>query len=309
VQASNFEILRYNRRRHHVDSNSNWRNEYHSHDTSVRVVLAARQSGAGGYRLGDHAVHLAGAVWRRCDPHFIGTLARGSHRGARCIGQQFRDYVSSRALHQLHRIGTVLGFMGLAVCPASGQSAANYGDLTIQRVNHHSDTVRIQWPAEHVVASRAIRSAPPVSWTIPLTTVPKPAVEETRRSNEAISKASETTKPLPEISQWAHTIHFDFAKSDLNAQAEIAMQALPSYVPSRRVILDGHTDSIGGALFNDALGLARARSVANWLKKNRNVPEQAINITSFGKTRPVESNDSESGRASNRRVTINSPSE
>lgn len=70
----------------------------------------------------------------------------------------------------------------------------------------------------------------------------------------------------------------------------------------------GHTDSMGSDSYNYNLSRQRAASVANYLIA-RGVAPHRINTVAFGESRPIASNDSEYGRAQNRRVeiTINSP--
>ena len=65
----------------------------------------------------------------------------------------------------------------------------------------------------------------------------------------------------------------------------------------------GHTDSVGAAAYNQRLSEQRAQAVGNYLT-SRNVRNERLIITGAGATRPVASNDSEAGRAENRRVEI-----
>ena len=65
----------------------------------------------------------------------------------------------------------------------------------------------------------------------------------------------------------------------------------------------GHTDSVGAASYNQTLSVERAQSVANYLS-SRGVMQQRMIVTGAGETRPIASNDTEAGRAQNRRVEI-----
>ena len=65
----------------------------------------------------------------------------------------------------------------------------------------------------------------------------------------------------------------------------------------------GHTDSVGTESYNQTLSVQRANSVAAYLS-SRGVMQQRMIITGAGETRPIASNDTESGRAQNRRVEI-----
>jgi len=65
----------------------------------------------------------------------------------------------------------------------------------------------------------------------------------------------------------------------------------------------GHTDSVGTDAYNQTLSVQRANSVANYLMGKGLMRDRFI-VTGAGETRPIASNDTESGRAQNRRVEI-----
>ena len=65
----------------------------------------------------------------------------------------------------------------------------------------------------------------------------------------------------------------------------------------------GHTDSVGDAAYNQNLSEQRAASVANYLA-SRGVRHDRMITIGAGETRPIASNDTEAGRAQNRRVEI-----
>ncbi|MGO1068944.1 OmpA family protein [Lysobacter sp. CA199] len=65
----------------------------------------------------------------------------------------------------------------------------------------------------------------------------------------------------------------------------------------------GHTDSIGTDAVNQRLSEQRAASVGNYLMTKGLMRDRFI-LTGAGKTRPIASNDTDAGRAQNRRVEI-----
>lgn len=73
--------------------------------------------------------------------------------------------------------------------------------------------------------------------------------------------------------------------------------------PSTFIDIYGHTDSTGSDAYNQALSERRAMSVADYLT-TRGVQSARIATRGFGETQPVASNDTEEGRAANRRVEI-----
>ncbi len=73
--------------------------------------------------------------------------------------------------------------------------------------------------------------------------------------------------------------------------------------PSTYVDVAGHADSRGAEDFNQTLSYNRAMSVANFLNA-RGVQPERFAVQGMGETSPVASNDTETGRAANRRVEI-----
>lgn len=65
----------------------------------------------------------------------------------------------------------------------------------------------------------------------------------------------------------------------------------------------GHTDSTGSEQYNIDLSLRRASSVGQYLV-SQGVDGRRLLVQGFGEQRPVASNDTEAGRAANRRVEI-----
>ena len=65
----------------------------------------------------------------------------------------------------------------------------------------------------------------------------------------------------------------------------------------------GHTDNIGGQAFNQGLSERRAAAVADYLS-TRGVQSARIGTRGFGETQPIATNETEEGRAANRRVEI-----
>ena len=74
--------------------------------------------------------------------------------------------------------------------------------------------------------------------------------------------------------------------------------------PDKRVLVAGHTDSVGNPDSNLKLSEARAASVRDWLADASGIPLSHFATQGYGDTRPEASNDTEAGRATNRRVEI-----
>lgn len=74
--------------------------------------------------------------------------------------------------------------------------------------------------------------------------------------------------------------------------------------PNKRVLVAGHTDSVGNPARNQALSEARAASVRDWLADASGIAPSQFAVQGYGDARPKASNDTEAGRAANRRVEI-----
>lgn len=87
----------------------------------------------------------------------------------------------------------------------------------------------------------------------------------------------------------------------INAMTALVMKCVQS--GDLRVEVGGHTDSQGDSDFNMDLSQKRADAVVDALKK-RGIPADAITAAGYGDTEPLADNDTEEGRAANRRVTL-----
>jgi outer membrane protein OmpA-like peptidoglycan-associated protein len=70
------------------------------------------------------------------------------------------------------------------------------------------------------------------------------------------------------------------------------------------VIIGGHTDSTGSEEINEHLSQQRANAVRQYLVANETLPYEKIIAVGYGSMRPIASNATESGRATNRRIDV-----
>ena len=73
--------------------------------------------------------------------------------------------------------------------------------------------------------------------------------------------------------------------------------------PDARYTIVGHTDSDASNEYNQALSERRARAVAGYLI-SKGVNSGQLSVLGLGETRPIASNNTEAGKAQNRRVEI-----
>ncbi len=101
-------------------------------------------------------------------------------------------------------------------------------------------------------------------------------------------------------------ILFAFDSADLRPDLTRDLQAVGASLqryPDTIVIVTGHTDNVGAASYNQRLSERRAQSVASVLV-NSGVSPRRIQTRGAGQTQPIASNQTDAGRAQNRRVEI-----
>ncbi|PMR70786.1 OmpA family protein [Halomonas heilongjiangensis] len=101
-------------------------------------------------------------------------------------------------------------------------------------------------------------------------------------------------------------VNFEFDRAELRPQAEMTLDEVAHRLrenPNLRVRIEGHTDSVGSAEYNQGLSQRRAESVRNYLM-SQGIAGDRMTATGYGEERPVATNDTDEGRALNRRVEI-----
>ncbi|MGF1762027.1 OmpA family protein [Aliivibrio kagoshimensis] len=100
-------------------------------------------------------------------------------------------------------------------------------------------------------------------------------------------------------------VYFEFNQHELTDKSKYVLKVIKERLASEqgRYNVEGHTDSTGTAEYNFSLALKRATQVESYLKEI-GVDDQQLTATSKGETVPLKNNNTEQGRASNRRVDI-----
>jgi outer membrane protein OmpA-like peptidoglycan-associated protein len=101
-------------------------------------------------------------------------------------------------------------------------------------------------------------------------------------------------------------VHFDFDKATLKPEGmSVLNQAAALLQKHERVVVEvaGHTDSVGSEKYNQGLSDRRANAVKDYLI-SKGVKASRLSARGYGESRPVASNDTDEGRAENRRVEL-----
>jgi len=100
-------------------------------------------------------------------------------------------------------------------------------------------------------------------------------------------------------------VYFDFNKATIKPESRPALEDASKILkdnPTIRVEIQGHTDSKGSDEYNLTLSDKRAWAVVNYLVQNFGIAMNRLTAKGYGEARPIATNDTDSGRALNRRV-------
>ena len=99
---------------------------------------------------------------------------------------------------------------------------------------------------------------------------------------------------------------FGFGKYALTeaSKAELErMEKVFEKYPETDITIEGHTDAVGSEASNQRLSEQRAASVADYLAE-LGISRERFEVTGYGETQPVASNETDEGRTANRRVEV-----
>ena len=101
-----------------------------------------------------------------------------------------------------------------------------------------------------------------------------------------------------------HNIFFDYDKSTILQQSYKELQNLLAILqshPAMKIEIGGHTDGHGSMDYNQRLSENRAKAVVDFLI-SKGIDPKRLQFKGFGKTKPIDTNATDEGRARNRRV-------
>lgn len=101
-------------------------------------------------------------------------------------------------------------------------------------------------------------------------------------------------------------VNFDTAKTIIGRDSAGVLGQVRDLLaadPALKLKIEGHTDNVGKPAANRSLSDGRAQAVKAWLEAN-GVAQGRLTTEGLGDTRPVAANDTEDGRAKNRRVEL-----
>lgn len=129
-------------------------------------------------------------------------------------------------------------------------------------------------------------------------------------TSQEAERVEQKTQNLQKISNELRkgiSISFDSNSSLLHPQDFEVLQVAATLLksnPKLYLMIEGHTDNSGNESVNQRVSFARANAVKNELSKTYYVNPDQLITKAKGANFPIDSNDTESGRAHNRRTTL-----
>jgi OmpA-OmpF porin, OOP family len=101
-------------------------------------------------------------------------------------------------------------------------------------------------------------------------------------------------------------VNFDFDKCNLRSDAVAILDNAVAVLKGNdiKVSVEGHTDARGTDAYNQKLSECRAKVVTSYLTGHGVSADHIIGTTGFGESKPIDSNDTDEGRANNRRTEL-----
>jgi OmpA-OmpF porin, OOP family len=125
-----------------------------------------------------------------------------------------------------------------------------------------------------------------------------------KRQEEARAITAEECQTRFSVISTTGAIFFKTGSAELDRASDPLLDSVADIAnrcPMVKIEVSGHTDTVGNPQSNYQLSFDRARSVARFLTERGVLPAR-ISAIGYGETRPIASNESESGRARNRRI-------
>lgn len=126
-----------------------------------------------------------------------------------------------------------------------------------------------------------------------------------KRHDDSLALVSTQVKG---VEQFQNQINFDFNSSTIKNESYNALNEVVKIMKESNdvnFVIEGHTDNVGTDEYNLALSKARANAVRQYFIA-KGIPASRISAVGQGEAKPISTNDTEEGRAKNRRVEIKS---
>lgn len=246
-------------------------------DTTINAKWAVAVNG--GYRLRDKGDQIPGAPFAPMGDQWIYSTAASylmANLDAKLIGEIYGSRAANRTDGDTDRaLNTLEALLGVKY-DTSTNMAVHFGAAT----QLDSDLGGPDW---RVYAG--------LNWAI-----------------DTNCASSSSTTDEPDVTRVKINLLF---KSDSDEVDEFKLGDLDQVMKSatstkyQRIVVEGHTDSVGVEAYNLDLSQRRANGVRAFLIERYKIPKDKIQAIGYGQTRPIADNGNFQGRQKNRRVELN----
>jgi OOP family OmpA-OmpF porin len=114
-------------------------------------------------------------------------------------------------------------------------------------------------------------------------------------------------EPTPGHYKYCVTLHgeFDIDRALIRPEYRDEIARVGEFMqkyPTTTAVIEGHTDNVGSAEYNQGLSQRRAEAVVSYLVQNYGIDRSRLSAQGFGLTRPIADNSTDDGRQKNRRM-------
>ncbi len=162
------------------------------------------------------------------------------------------------------------------------------GDYSKDCAYTDDETIKISNYLRELEKKDSLNNVPPKVEPVVETPKPDPVIE---------------TPPAPTAPDYDKTVLFGINSSIVKVAKVDGLVSQMKADPKMHIVLDGYADATASDQFNLALSKRRAKSVKDYLI-SKGIAASRISTNAHGEKDPAASNDTEEGRAQNRRVTI-----
>jgi NitT/TauT family transport system substrate-binding protein len=230
----------------------------------------------------------------------INSSEANKRKAARILSQNFDGVPEDAALKAINNVrlcthGDNLNFFGMNpdYKGVTGENLYNRMTITYQQLGYIEGKVpnwRLAINTESVKAATALANAPGQA--------AEGQKEFTVASEEAKTRSAVATKRL--------SITFRSGEYQLDENAKYIIDRefvdIARAFSNARIRIEGNTDNVGNAAANKALSLKRAKAVSDYLVSTYKMPRNRFIIIGNGPDKPVAGNDTDEGKAKNRRT-------
>jgi len=173
----------------------------------------------------------------------------------------------------------------------TGESLYNKMGVIYNKLNYAPDNV----PSWRLVANPSAVQASSLS-----------GAKHAAEGGPTFKPVTEALKTAPAKSTKAISISFRTGEFEVDENAKYIIDRefadLAKAFGNSRIRIEGNTDNVGSAASNKALSLKRAQSVARYLETEHGMPKNRFVIVGNGPDNPIADNNTEAGKAKNRRT-------